>query len=89
MGTSVGSGVPVGNGLLVGLVVVTARVAEGDDVGAAGSVEEAPVLHPLAKPASINTTKSTQVFSFGLSNMAICGAKTLRSGAAQQEYSPA
>ena len=74
MGASVGIGMSVGVGVLVGLVVVTPRVAEGDEVGAAGSVEGAPLLHPLAKPASINTPKSTHVISFGLSGMVICGA---------------
>ena len=89
IGTLVGYGVPVGYGVSVGEVVVAARLAAGDDCGAAGIAGEAPLLHPPAKPASINIPKSTRVFSFGLSGMAICGPKTLRSGAAQQECIPA
>ena len=89
MGASVVNGVPVGNGVWVGLVVVTVPFAAGDDCGSAGTVGEAPLLHPLAKPANINTPKSTPVFISRLSSMAIYGAKTLRSGAAQQEYSSA
>ena len=76
MGTRVGCGVSVGYGVSVGSVVATALFAAGDVFGAAGSVEEAPLLHPLAKPASINTPKSTRVSSFGLSSMAIRGANT-------------
>ena len=58
---SVGIGVTVGDGVRVGLAVVTLGVAEGDDCGSVGTVEEDPLLHPLAKPASINTPHSTHV----------------------------
>ena len=66
--------------------MVAARVAVGDESGAAGAVAAAPSLQAMAKPAIITTIGITHILETGLFSIATSGENNLRSGVAQQEY---